>query len=97
MLAAALQRAPNDPGLTASTKDFRYNNSFWAWNAQAVLGCAKPTWIPFMSGYGGIVVAMMPTGITYYYVSDGGTYKWAKAAAEANKIAPYCQRQNHEP
>ena len=92
MLAAALQRDPNDPGLTASTQDLRYNDGFWAWNAQAVLGCAKPTWIPFMSGYGGIVVAMMPNGITYYYVSDGGAYKWAKAAAEADKLASFCER-----
>ena len=53
MLAAALQRDPNDPGLTASTKDFRYNNGFWAWNAQTALGCKSPVWIPFMSGYGG--------------------------------------------
>ena len=92
MLEAALQRDPADPGLTASTGDFRYNNGFWAWNAQSYLGCKAPAWIPFMSGYGGIIVAMMPNGIAYYYVSDGGKYAWAKAAAEADKMSSFCER-----
>ena len=92
MLAAALQRDPSDRGLVASTPDYRYKYGFWAWNAQKALGCREPAWIPFMSGYGGIIVAMMPNGITYYYVSDGGTYAWAKAAAEANRITPFCKK-----
>lgn len=92
MLTAAMQRNPADRGLVASTPDYRYKNGFWAWNAQKALGCNKPAWIPFMSGYGGIIVAMMPNGITYYYVSDGGTYAWAKAAAEANRIFPFCKK-----
>ena len=92
MLAAALQRDPSDPGLTAATKDYRYNNGFWAWNVQEALGCIKPIWIPFMSGYGGITVAMMPNGIIYYYVSDGGKFAWAKAAVEANRMKPFCER-----
>lgn len=91
-LMAALQRDPNDRGLRASTDDFRYNNGFWAWNAQTYLGCKNPTWIPFMSGFGGIAVALMPNGITYYYFSDSGTWRWGLAAAEANKIKPFCEK-----
>jgi len=79
MLAAALQRDPSDPGLRASNDDIRYHDGVWAW-------------IPFMSGYGGIAVAMMPDGIAYYYVSDGGKFAWARAAAEADKINPFCKR-----
>ncbi|HVP85963.1 MAG TPA: hypothetical protein VMS78_14680 [Rhizomicrobium sp.] len=95
MLAAALQRDPRDPGLQASNENIRYNNSLWAWNAQSVLGCKDSAWIAFMSGYGGIAVAMMPNHITYYYVSDGGRYVWARAAAEANRIKPFCERGSH--
>jgi hypothetical protein len=91
MLNAALQRNPDDRGLEGPTPDFRYHNGFWAWNAQNMLGCKTPAWIPFMSGFGGIVVALMPNGMTYYYFSDAGVWIWANAAAEANRIKPFCE------
>jgi hypothetical protein len=92
MLDAALQRNPDNKGLEASTGDFRYHDGFWAWNAQSTLGCKSAAWIPFMSGFGGIIVALMPNGMTYYYFSDGGVWRWAKAAAEVNRIKPFCER-----
>ncbi|HWA92142.1 MAG TPA: hypothetical protein VG889_19045 [Rhizomicrobium sp.] len=92
MLSAALQQVPGDSGLTAGAPDLRYHDGFWAWNAQAALGCKTPTWIPFMSGYGGIVVALLPNGLTYYYFSDGGSFVFSRAVAEADKIKPFCQR-----
>ena len=92
MLDAALQHDPADRGLRASSDDFRYHNGFWAWNAATILGCKAPAWIPFLSGYGGIIVALMPNGITYYYVSDGGVFAWARAAAEADRIKHFCER-----
>ena len=91
LLEAALQRDPERRGLQAGGADIRYNLGLWAWNAQHVLGCGSPTWIPFMSGYGGIVVAMPPNGMIYYYVSDGGVFRWALAAAEMNRIRPFCK------
>ncbi|WP_395646753.1 hypothetical protein [Terricaulis sp.] len=90
-LEAAMQRAPGDTGLEAGGAQFRYNNGLWAWNAQASLQCAHPVWIPFMSGFGGIVVAMMPNGLTYYYWSDGGEYRWARAVRAADRVAPLCE------
>jgi hypothetical protein len=90
-LAAAMQRAPDDAGLTATDQTFRYNNGFWAWNAQSALACGHPVWIPFMSGFGGIIVAFMPNGLTYYYFSDGGEYRWARAARAADRLAPMCE------
>ena len=91
MLRQALQQDPKSPGLRASTDDFRYHDGFWAWNAQTKLGCKKATWIPYMSGYGGITVALFPNGMTYYYFSDSGIWRWAKAAAEANRIKQFCR------
>jgi Beta-lactamase len=92
MLRAALQREPASPGLEASGPAFRYHNGLWAWNAAAYLKCRSPAWIPFMSGYGGIIVAMLPDGIIYYYFSDGGAYAWARAAREADRIRAFCRR-----
>ena len=96
MLDAAMQHDPHDPGLSAAYADLRYKNGFWAWNAQKALGCAGPTWIPFMSGFGGIIVALLPNGVTYYYFSDGGKYAWAQAAREAVKISPICTEATHD-
>jgi len=92
MLRAALQLDPASPGLRASTVDFRYHDGFWAWNAQRYLGCKSATWIPFMSGFGGIAVALFPNGMVYYYFSDSGVWLWGKAAAEANRIKPFCAK-----
>ena len=92
LLDEALQRDAAHPGLRAGFDELRYKNGFWAWNAQQALGCRTPTWIPFMSGYGGIIVALLPNGMTYYYVSDGGVFRWKLAAIEADRIRPFCQR-----
>ncbi len=93
-LAAALQQDPSDRGLEAGGETLRYNNGFWAYNAQAALNCADPVWIPFLSGFGGVLAALMPNGVVYYFVSDGGDYRWARAARAANSIAPMCARAN---
>ena len=92
MLDDALRRHATHPALEASSVQFNYKNGFWAWNAQQALGCSKPAWIPFMLGYGGIVVALFPNGVTYYYFSDGGVFKWQAAAVEADKLRPICKR-----
>jgi HYDIN/CFA65/VesB-like, Ig-like domain len=88
---SAMQRDPNDRGLAAGGSDYRYNNGFWAHDAKSILGCTNSTWIPFMSGFGGITVLMMPNDTTYYFASDNDTYYWAKAAIESNKINGFCQ------
>jgi hypothetical protein len=92
LLDQALQREASDPGLPAA-KDTRYQHSFWAWNAQSLLKCNDPVWIPFMSGYGGITVALMHNGMTYYYFSDGDAFSWSRAVLEADRIAPLCKRE----
>jgi Beta-lactamase len=93
MLRAALQMSPADPGLPAPDKHFRYNNGFWAWDAGGVLKTSAPLWIPFMSGFGGISVVLMPNSITYYYISDNNEYAWAKAVIAANAYRPFAKGQ----
>ncbi len=89
MLADSMQRNPADRGvLTTHATPFRYNNGFWAKSFTGAGGCSY--WVPFMSGYGGITVAMMPNGATYYYFSDNGEFSWAGSVTEAAKLRPHC-------
>ena len=90
-LQSALQRRPEDPGLTAAAPDLRYQNGFWAWNAAQALQCPRDLWIPFMSGFGGISVVLLPNGAVYYYFSDGSEFRFARAVRTASQLAPLCQ------
>ncbi len=92
---AAMQRDPENPGLpVANLGRYRYQHGFWARNLQAELGCDRPTWVPFMSGFGGITVAMFPNGVAWYNVADDGllaSIDFAAPAAEAAKLEAFCQ------
>ncbi len=90
MVRAALQRDPGDPGYRTQEPGFRYNNGVWAWDIAGYAGCKEPAYIPYMSGFGGITVAMPPNGAVYYYVSDGGTFRWARAVVETNRLGSVC-------
>ena len=68
-----------------------YSNGFWGFDIASWINCETETWIPFMSGYGGNVIALIPNGGVYYYFSDGDRFKWAAAVAETNKIKNYCE------
>ncbi|MEP7358186.1 MAG: hypothetical protein ABI847_13155, partial [Anaerolineales bacterium] len=87
LLAAALQQNSADRGLdTTGSPVYKYNNGFWA----LPLNNSCRRWVPFMSGYGGIVVALPPTGPSYYYFSDNGQYNWHSALVEIDRIIPFC-------
>ena len=90
MLNAALQRVPDDRGLEAGSARLQYNNGFWAHDAGATIGCQQAVWVPFMSGYAGITVAMFPNGVIYYYFSDSYVYRWQSAIEAAHMIKPLC-------
>ena len=47
-------------------------------------------WTPFMSGYGGIRVVMLPNGPTYYYFGDNDEFSWFDAVNESNILKPMC-------
>ncbi|MCR8924412.1 choice-of-anchor D domain-containing protein [Dasania sp. GY-MA-18] len=97
MVNASLQRNANDRGLpldpAQSTPTGYYNNSFWAYDLNAssvVQNCNAETWIPYMSGYGGIGIQMLPNGMTYYFFSDGFDYSFTATLNELNKISAIC-------
>jgi hypothetical protein len=91
MLADSMQKDATDRGLdTTGTAAFKYNNGFWAKQFITADGYTCSFYTPFMSGYGGITVVMMPNGATYYYFSDNEEYSWSNSVSEANKLAPQC-------
>jgi hypothetical protein len=93
MLADSMQANPSDRGMdTTGNTGFKYNNGFWAedFTPAAFPQYSCTFWTPFMSGYGGITVVMMPNGATYYYFSDNDEFNWYNAVHEANKLSPHC-------
>jgi hypothetical protein len=88
-LDAALQRNPSDRGLDPLA-DFKYNNGFWAHEIQSNISCSSNVWVPFMSGYGGITILLLPNDTAYYVFSDDNTFIWMQAAQESHKIRSLC-------
>lgn len=88
---AAMQRSPADVGLTAIDESFRYNKGFWAHDISRYIGCDNPVWVPYMAGYGGINVILFPNDTVYYYFSDGGMFRWSRAAIASNRIRNMCE------
>jgi hypothetical protein len=98
MYRAALQRDPGDRGLRASEDgSLVYNNGFWAVRVADLPGCDADRFVPFMSGYGGISLVLMPNDVAYYYFSDGGDFRFVRALREAANIRPYCVPGPREP
>lgn len=92
-LAAAMQLDPARPGLPAIDATFRYNKGFWAHDISSYIGCKTPVWAPYMAGFGGINVLLLPNNTIYYYFSDGGTFRWSQAAIESNRIRNLCKAE----
>lgn len=69
----------------------RYHNGVWAVDAAEITGCPGPLWIPFLSGYGGITIAMLPHGSLFYVFGDGNTFRWLRTAAQLHTIQPWCE------
>jgi hypothetical protein len=93
MLADAMQKNPRDHGLdTSGSPVFKYKSGFWAkqWDSSDSPGYSCTFWTPFMSGYGGITVVLMPNGSIYYYFSDNDEFSWYDAVNESDKLVPMC-------
>ena len=88
---AAMFRDPGDIRIWSAARGEAYRNGFWGLNLSQQIGCAKETWVPFMSGYGGILVALIPNGSVYYYFSDSDHYRIREAVVESNKIQNLCR------
>ena len=89
--AAMFMGSKYDNAWTSQYGEVAYHNGFWGYDVAKSIDCSVETWIPFMSGYGGIVVAMFPNGGVYYYFSDSDQHTFRNAAVEANKALNYCE------
>ena len=87
---AALQKDPSDTGIEIQSMNdpWMYNYAFWA-KEHAYDGCPNQ-YIPVMSGFGGITVAILPNGVTYHYTSDNDEFGWIGSTQETSNIAPLC-------
>lgn len=93
MLADSMQQNPLDRGVTTTDKvSFSYNNGFWAKQItpKEFTQFTCTFWVPFMSGLGGVTLAMMPNGSAYYYFSDNDEYFWYDALIESNNLKRMC-------
>jgi len=88
---AIKQRNPEDRGLVAELDSIRYNNGFRSFDVSSYLECKEPAWVVVLSGFGGIIVAIMPNDTAYYYFSDGGVHRYLTAVRESHRIQPMCE------
>ncbi len=97
LLRVALQQTPRH-GLNVGDGANRYLHGFWAWNGASTghgpALCEHDTWIPYMAGFGGIGLVLLPNDMVYYFVSDNHEYGFKSALAELNKIRPLCSAAN---
>lgn len=96
MYNSAMQRLPQPQGSYPVDGLFYYKNGFWALDAQELLGCDTPTLVPFMSGYGGINVVMMPNDSVYYIFSDSGKFAWTDMLLQSHRIRSMCHNNSNK-
>lgn len=89
MVDEAMQRTAYH-GLDAGSAYDSYDNGFWIWKADAALGCSGDRYIPYMSGFGGIAVVLLPNDMVYYFVSDNNEHTFVNTALELDKIGDFC-------
>lgn len=95
MYREVMQKSDNK-GLSIGFPSGAYLHGFWLWNAASVKKdglppiCSKPKWVPYMSGFGGIGVVLLPNNMVYYYVSDHHEYGFKRTLLELNKIRSLC-------
>ena len=80
---------------------YHYHNEFWDkyWTTTEFPndGFTCQFWVPFLSGYGGISVVLMPNGGVYYIYTESGDFYWDNAVIELNTIIPMCGQGIHSP
>jgi Beta-lactamase len=98
MLRSALQLDAADRGLaTSADGTLLYNDGFWAMRIDYLPGCDAPVFVPYMSGFGGVTIALLPDGVTYYYFSDGNEFRFRRAVYAAARLHPYCRTATASP
>ena len=87
----AAEATPPTVALTTSgPTPFHYNNGFWALDFMQRDDPAytSPFSVPFMSGFGGITVALMPNGSSYYVFSDNNEFAWRSDGRRSRTSSP---------
>ena len=64
----------------------RYHLSFWSVPYRTANGCFFQ--IPYMAGYGGNLVVLLPNGISAFRFADGKTATWTQWCWQARLSAP---------
>lgn len=67
----------------------RYSMSFWSLPHRTSVRCMQH--IPYMEGYGGNFVVLMPNGVTAFRFADADIYDVEALVLTAEKIRPWCQ------
>jgi len=96
MYTSAMQRRPEPQGSYPADEKYYYSNGFWAFNARELLNCKGPVMIPFMSGYGGINVVMMPNDSVYYIFGDSGKFAFNDVIVQSHKIRSMCPTEERQ-
>lgn len=90
-LAAALYRT-SSMGLPFGWKnrfgDARYHSSFWSVPYRTANGCFFQ--IPYMVGYGGNLVALLPNGVSAFRFADGKNFDLESMVLAGEAIRPFC-------
>jgi hypothetical protein len=80
---------------------YHYHNEFWDkyWTTTEFPsdGFNCQFWVPFLSGYGGISVILLPDGGVYYIFTQSGDFYWDNAVIQLNTIVPMCGQGIHSP
>lgn len=81
-----------DQGNGTLTGSYHYNNAFWSKHMTPgeFHQYTCDFWVPFMSGFGGISIVLLPNDAVYYVFSDGNEFNWYNAVHEISKLKPYC-------
>jgi hypothetical protein len=91
-IAEALFRASDTGGLPLGpTTRFgapRYHLSFWSIPYRTGAGCFFQ--IPYMSGYGGNTVMLLPNGVSAFRFADAMSYDNESMVLAAEAIRPFC-------
>ncbi|GAB3292305.1 serine hydrolase [Parahaliea aestuarii] len=91
LLLQALQRDPAARGYhPAEADELYYQHGFWGFDATRLLSCPGQLVIPFLSGYGGINVLLLPDDRIYYYFSDGGQFAFTDALRWLHRQRDLC-------
>src|SRR5262249_36956696 len=90
-IAEALYRTSDTSGLPLGTTTRfgspRYHLSFWSIPYRTSSGCFFQ--IPYMSGYGGNIVALMPNGVSAFRFADAMSYDQESLVLAAEAIRPF--------